>query len=61
MKKYSFVLLTSVIVLCAISCNNSSKEKNAILANKKSLLIKLTEEKNKIDNQIKLLKKKLIN
>lgn len=59
MKKYSFVLLTSVIVLCAISCNNSSKEKNAILANKKSLLIKLTEEKNKIDNQIKLLEEEI--
>ena len=59
MKKYSFLLLTSVIVLCAISCNNSSKEKNAILANKKSLLIKLTEEKNKIDNQIKLLEEEI--
>ena len=61
MKKYSFVLLTSVIVLCAISCNNSTEEKNAILANKKSLLIKLTEEKNKIDNQIKLLEEEISN
>jgi len=59
MKKYSFVLLTSVIVLCSISCNNSSKEKNAILANKKTLLNKLTEEKNKIDNQIKLLEEEI--